>query len=325
MKGAVPSFQKVHYALRPAKQVERRMFVDAFIQLNKIGFPISDYHYLGMGSVYFVDYIMFHRYLGIVDMTSVEISAPAKKRLEFNRPCSLVKVRIGDIATHVSSLSSGKRYIVWLDYDRVINRDIINTLRLALVQLSPGSILIITIDAMPPGSARNPNRGAESHEDGPAQWMDYFSEVAGPYLWLRPQPADFSRSKLIKVNTHILRSVIDSGLAGRHGISFSPLFNICYQDMHEMLTIGGVVSSRQEVDWLRKLDTTRFPYLRTRLSGNPYKIRVPLITRKEKLQLDSAMPGGGSELIAQTGLTTRDIKDYERIYRFYPDYAEMYL
>lgn len=315
MKGAAPSFHKVHYALRPAKQVERRMFIDAFTQLSKIGFPISDYHYVGMGSVYFVDYIMFHRYLGIAKMTSVEIRGAAKRRLEFNRPCTLVDVHIGDIATYVSSLSPDRRYIVWLDYDHVLDKDVINALKLALVQLSPGSILIVTVDAMPPGGS----------EDGPAEWMSYYSDVAGPFLWLKPGLADFSQSEIVKVNTRILQSVIDSGLAGRQEITFFPLFDIWYKDVHEMLTIGGVISSSQERGWLKNLDTKRFPYLRTRLSYNPYKIRVPLITRKEKLQLDSAMPGQGSTVKSETGLTIKDIKDYEKIYRFYPDYAEMYL
>jgi hypothetical protein len=315
VRATAPSFQKVHYALRPAKQVERRMFIDAFIHLSKIGFPVSDYHYVGMGSVYFVDYIMFHRYLNIADMTSVEKRASAKRRLRFNRPFNVVDVRIGDIAGYVSSLSPDTRYIVCLDYDNILNTDVINALKLALVQLCPGSVLIVTVDAMPPGGS----------EDGPREWMEYFKGVASSYLWLNPSPEDFGRSKLLKVNTGILQSVIDSGLAGRNGITFSPLFEIWYQDGHEMLTIGGVISSHLERDLLKRLDIKRFPYLRTRLSGNPYRIRVPLITRKEKLQLDSTMPGERSKAQLETGLTKKDIKDYEKIYRFYPDYAEMYL
>ena len=49
------SWRKVPYDLRPAKQAERRMLVDAFMILSQAGFPIRDYQYTGMGSVYFVD------------------------------------------------------------------------------------------------------------------------------------------------------------------------------------------------------------------------------------------------------------------------------
>ena len=57
------SYQKVHYELRPAKQVERRMLVDALLGLAVAGFPIQDYQYTGMGSIYFIDFILFHRFL----------------------------------------------------------------------------------------------------------------------------------------------------------------------------------------------------------------------------------------------------------------------
>ena len=46
---------KVQYELRSAKQVERRMLIDALQTLSASGFDISQYQYTGFGSVYFVD------------------------------------------------------------------------------------------------------------------------------------------------------------------------------------------------------------------------------------------------------------------------------
>ena len=59
------SWENVHYEFRPAKQVERRMLIHTFQSLMELGFPISKYKYTGLGSIYFVDFAMFHRYLGI--------------------------------------------------------------------------------------------------------------------------------------------------------------------------------------------------------------------------------------------------------------------
>jgi hypothetical protein len=53
MSTPTASYLKVHYELRPAKQVERRMLIDAFQQLAQAGFQIRDYQYTGMGSIYF--------------------------------------------------------------------------------------------------------------------------------------------------------------------------------------------------------------------------------------------------------------------------------
>ena len=57
---------------RPAKQVERRMLVDAFQRLQQAGFSIRDYRYVGFGSIHFVDFLIFYKLLGISDMLSVE-------------------------------------------------------------------------------------------------------------------------------------------------------------------------------------------------------------------------------------------------------------
>ncbi len=309
----IPSFQKVHYALRPAKQVERRMFVDTFIHLMEIGFPISDYHYLGMGSVYFVDFAMFHRHLGIRKMTSVELETSVKKRLDFNKPFDLVDVQTGDIANHLPRISSDEKYIVWLDYDFVLDSRVTKALKLALTNLSVGSILLITVDVMPPGG------------DTPEEWQAHFEDEVGDYLWLNPKPTDFARTKLVAANIKILDAAIQSGMAGRIGVNFTPLVNIWYQDGHEMLTIGGMLTTDIEQRKLQSLYSNRLPFLVKKFKDKPYKIRVPLVTRKEKLALDTAMPLKNSRWRPAFGMKTDDLRAYERIYRYYPEYAEMYV
>ncbi|MBU0679700.1 MAG: hypothetical protein KJ626_16480 [Verrucomicrobia bacterium] len=313
MRIGAASFDKVHYALRPAKQVERRMFLDTFIRLTKLGFSISNYHYMGMGSVYFVDFAMFHKHLGISKMTSVELEASAKKRLEFNKPFKAVDVRTGDIAKYVACISPDEKYIVWLDYDCVLDSDVTKALKLALTNLSPGSILIVTVDAMPPGG------------DGPPEWKEHFEDEAMPYLWLNPKTEDFARSKIVEANIRILRSVIASGLVGRPHVDFFPLFNIWYQDGHEMLTIGGMLATDNERPKLNQIREEQLPFITTKLTTRPYQIRVPLVTRKERLSLDSAMPRKDKKWKPEFRMSKKDLDDYERIYRYYPEYAEMYL
>ena len=70
MKNLSASYLKVDYNLRPAKQIERRMILDTFHNLGTVGFPIRDYKYVGFGSIYFVDFAMFHKLLGIRKLLS---------------------------------------------------------------------------------------------------------------------------------------------------------------------------------------------------------------------------------------------------------------
>ena len=46
----------------PAKQVERRMMIELLQLLSQVGFSINTYQYTGMGSVYYVDFVLFHKH-----------------------------------------------------------------------------------------------------------------------------------------------------------------------------------------------------------------------------------------------------------------------
>jgi len=66
-----PSYRIINYALRPAKAIERRMLCAAFERLHPFQ-RIQDYRYVGFGSIYFSDFQLLHRQLGITDMLSIE-------------------------------------------------------------------------------------------------------------------------------------------------------------------------------------------------------------------------------------------------------------
>src|SRR6266704_2841751 len=107
MSGLTPteSYLRVHYELRPAKQVERRMLVDALLSLSAAGFRIQDYQYTGMGSVYFIDFMLFHRLVGFQKMLSVEHNTKIARRVEFNRPFARVGIEIAPIGDVIPRLS----------------------------------------------------------------------------------------------------------------------------------------------------------------------------------------------------------------------------
>src|SRR2546429_3020654 len=152
MIAAEASADKVPYEFRPAKQVERRMLLELFQRLMEAGFRISGYQYTGMGSFYFVDFIMFHRYLGIKKMVSVECVQAIEKRVHFNRPYGSIDIVMGDIADVIPSLSPDRKHILWLDFNFVITKEAIDAIVLATAKLSPGSVLLVTVDAEPPGT-----------------------------------------------------------------------------------------------------------------------------------------------------------------------------
>jgi hypothetical protein len=309
------SYEKVHYEFRPAKQVERRMLLDLFQRLMEAGYRISSYQYTGMGSIYFIDFVLFHRYLGIKKMVSVECVHEIKKRVHFNRPYGSIEIFMGDIAEYIPRLSRDRKHILWLDYDFVLRRDAVEAILLAAAQLSPGSFLVVTVDAEPPGPK----------EWGPKDWCKYFKQEAGDYLGNKARERHFAKSRLVEVNASIIESAIQHGLAGREDVDFIPLMNFVYADGHCMLTLGGMIGAEEDRRRVLALERAKLPFLRDSLAADPYYIRVPLLTRKERLHLDSVMPCRESWRPSEFEMKAEDLQTYREIHPYYPAYTEVLL
>lgn len=305
----------VQYDLRPSKQVERRMIIDACHLLALAGFPIRDYQYTGFGSFYFVDFILFHKLLGVRDMLSVEQDVRIEKRVSYNRPFAFVKVAMTSATDVISTLSRDKKHILWLDYDCVLSADQILDLRLAGTYLSPGSLLLVTVDAEPPGGPL----------DGPVDWQQHFRTEAGELALSFDQVSDFAESKLVDVNVRLIERAIKAGLMGRES-QFSPLFNFLYADGHRMVTIGGMITTETERRLLRASKLQDTTYVRQSLRRKPFEICIPHVTRKERLHLDTHMPcpkrWKGPKKFE---MRAQDVQAYREIFPFLPAYGELLL
>jgi len=306
------SYLKVAYDLRPAKQIERRMLIDVFQILAANGFPIRDYAYTGMGSIYFFDFILFRKLLGIRRMLSVESDTRIRKRVKFNRPFADVEVamkRIGDV---IPTLDRDLKHILWLDYDCHLDRTAVTDSADAAARLSPGSLLLVTVDIEPPVDRA-----------GPAKWREFYEQEAGHFFGFGWGDAEFAQTALAGTNARILFNAIDSGVNPRPSVRFMPLFNFAYADSHRMLTIGGMVTTGVDERKLGACDFSRSPFLRTDREAAPYEINAPKFTRRERHVLDHNMPCEAGWAPKEFEITPQDLEAYRDVYRYYPAYAEL--
>jgi putative O-methyltransferase len=308
------SFRRVQYELRAAKQVERRMLLETLQELNSSAFPVRSMPYIGFGSVYFVDFILFHRFLGTTKMVSIEHAAGAKRRVEFNRPFRCVKVRIGEAVDVLAGLNHRRPFIVWLDFDSVVNESVIETTRIAADLLAPGSVLIVTVDVEPPEKVNPTPRASYAH----------YMSVARRWLSSGLGVEAFGEEKLASRNVEIIGRLIDQGMVRRH-LRFLPLFNFLYADGHEMLTIGGIIGNDDLDRQLGLSAAIRSPWIRRSWADEPFRIEVPLLTRKERMLLDSSMPASSKWKPRKMLLDADDLAAYRETYRFLPTYAELML
>jgi len=289
------------------------MMFDAFLLLAQAGFGLREYQYTGFGSIFFVDFTLFHKYLGLSRMLTVEHAQEIRKRVTFNKPFNLVDVEFKAAAEVIPTLSVDRRHILWLDYDDHLQDWILQDLVSALTRLPVGSIILLTVDVEPP-----------IRDAGPEEWETYYRQHAGAYIPHDWTTQEFGREKLASVVRTLLARAISSSLTYRQEVSFSPLFSFLYADGHEMYTIGGMLTSLKERRRLRQAAFDTAQYIRQDFDIEPYHIRVPNLTRKERLYLEAHMPSSPDWLPADFELTPEDLVAYRDIYRFYPHFAEVF-
>ena len=265
---------KVPYDLRPAKQAERRMFLDLLATLNNAGPPIRDYHYVGFGSIFFYDHRMLHKEFGISKMTSIEGYEPIIKRCKFNLPFSNVKLFSGMSSDFIPSLNETEWYFIWLDYDFTINSIVCEDIMGSLSRLRPGSLFFLTLDTHLPPSLNG---------QGIRRIAQHFLNDLPNYASAGLKSADFTPERRTSTLLAIIRRCLNRGLMGRDGITFEPLINMTYADGHRMLTVGGIIVDKSIQEVLLRSPLNNLKFVRRDLSASPLDIPKFIFTKRELL------------------------------------------
>jgi hypothetical protein len=319
------SFTRVNYRLRPAKGVERRMMADAFLRLRPFG-SVESYRYVGMGSVYFADFTLFHTVCGLTNLVSIE-DAPdesTQARFRFNVPLGSIELKFGHSNIELPKLPwDNVRTICWLDYDGSLTRSVLTDIRFLAARMAPGSLLAVTVDTRLDDDdvASNQSNLLDRliAQIGAEEKVPTHITAAGK---LREPEV---KSVLRTIMTQELTDGINERNAGTpkaQRITFEQIFNFEYSDKAPMLTIGWMIFD----DGLRaQFDQCEFSRLKFTKSGDePFVIAPPFLTPHEMRELDrcdSLETYRSSDL----PLPSEERKNYEDIRRYWPmgGYAEM--
>jgi len=317
------SYTKVNYGLRPAKQTERRMFCEALRKLWPFR-PVESYRYIGFGSVYFVDFCLFHRQLGICDMINLEVESDDEERFRFNRPFACVDLQFGPSGTLLDHIDWAPETILWLDYDHRLTNTDLDDVYLFCANACSGSVLIVTTD-VDVTFEKSGEGETESEERNPG-----LEDLIRRLGEIRVTPAlrerDLWNWGLAKETRRILLEEIEMALDARNGglahgerYRFRKIFDFRYTDGTRMLTVGGVFFQESDA---AKLDECRFEDLDfVRTGDDDYFIDLPRLTPRELRYLDSLLPGCEPHQWGNLPMPEKDAEKYARLYRYYPFYA----
>lgn len=323
------TYSKINYNLRIAKSVERKMFIEVIKRLS-IFHNLQQYQYIGFGSAYFNDFILYHKNFGIHDMISIEKEVDDINRFKFNKPYSCIKMKFGDSNTILPTLKWNKRAIVWLDYDYHLNQSVLDDINTVISKSLSGSLLIITVNA---NADKVETKNEKERIEKRIQLLN--SRINKDKIPYDVSGKQLSQDGLHKVYRDIIVNEINSCLTQRNGIlsgpdkiEFNQIFNITYKDGAKMLTVGGIINTKKDH---KNFDLASFNNLAFYSNNSDsFSIDPPNLTFKELKFLDGNLP---SNIDLKNGafknrrknlpnLTNEDIINYSKIYRYFPTFTE---
>jgi hypothetical protein len=310
------SYNHINYAVRPAKHIERKMLAEAFRRLSEFG-SLESYRYVGFGSIYFSDFILFHKALGVNNLHSIEKDAHNEGRFKFNAPYKCIQLHFGESNEELPKLNWDVRSIVWLDYDDPLDDKILTDVAFVSAKCLQGSVLVVSTNAQPEKFDRNP------------------LEVLKERITTEKLPADFTEESVRGWGTaalyrRIITNQIQETLTRRNGalargsqIIYKQIFNFNYSDGSKMLTIGGLFFDEGQAAIMAKCNFSSLSFVRE--GDNPYRIEVPLLTKREIQYLDKQLPNEDLAKITSEGIPPSQVERYSRFYRHFPTFGEVEL
>lgn len=318
-----PSFKVFDYRIRTNKNTERKMLADAFRRLSGFA-PVEKYRYIGFGSVTFTDFVLFHKSLNVTDMISIESKREYENRFNFNKPYDCIKMKYGNSTDILPELNWNQKTITWLDYDGILNDSVLQDVALLSAKSLSGSLIIITVNAQ---GYKSP-KGEQNYQKIEEFLLKRFSKQIEREAPTWVNGVNLQGDEMAGTLKKIVYDEIRATLRDRNGMTapdevleFEPLFNFVYSDNARMLTVGGILYKRSQTDILKKCQFDSLSFIQQDL----YEIKIPIITPRERHFLNQQLPKGSLHKLKEIGLTSEEIENYSRSYRYSPAYAEIEL
>lgn len=290
------------------------MLRDVFRRVAPFDAPEA-YVYVGFGSVWFADFVLFHRALGVRDMISIESSTKAKERVADNAPFA-IDLRFARSERILPHLDWARRQFIWLDYDDAIDPNKLIDCDIVASKAYSGTLFAASLraDAATQGDAN----GAPG-----SQIKDFVDTFGAEALPEGVSEEDLFGWPFAKLSRAMLEMRIEAALAVRNGlgdepVAFRPICSFDYADGIYMTTLVGMfVTESESADFDRcAFDGLDFlPEL-----GATIKIDLPIMTPREVARIEAQLPLAAGRLLELGSVPPRQAERLMKLYRHLPSY-----
>lgn len=310
----------VNFSLRQNKAIERSIVFDGiqdvYRMLSARELSTQDLVYIGFGSVWFTDFQLAHRQLGVNDMISIEEDDVTFKRAIFNRPfktVDIVRGRSDEVLSDIVRRDTlvGRPTIVWLDYDKTLDREKLYEL-IGLAEALPNDSFLLTTFGVRTSLYAKPRNLTGSLKD---LFGDSYEEYGLDVLVQR----QFANAVGRNLERQLLSTVSRSGRESR-GL---PAFFLPYRDGTPMLTVGIFIPSAASCDSAAAIFSSQS------WKGRTFEeIATPPLTSREVEALQAALPAVPEltrNQVQEVGFDLEEdgLASFSKYYTRYPSFVQI--
>lgn len=317
------SYNKINYNLRSAKSIERKLIFEVIREIVPLE-QLKQFRYIGFGSIFYTDFRIVHKELGIDSLVCIESQSDDEPRFIFNKPYKCIELRMGSSTIVLPQIDWDKYLgdIVWLDYDGSLMPYMFEDLNILASKLKNGSFLIITCNGTLPAYKGN--------DDLPD--LDKFKRDFEAFIPAGMVAQDLNSAKASKSFRRMFLACINQVLEAlngpiaeiEHQSEFIQLFNLCYKDGAKMFTFGGLISKKSESDKVRR--SSVFLSGAVQSLDSQIEINAPILTHKEIDLMNKHLPCAEDEFLecAEISFVPEESrKSFLKYYRQFPNFMEV--
>lgn len=322
----VDSFRRIDYSLRPAKHAERRMLCDVFRRLSHFQ-PVETYRYVGFGSVWFSDFVLFHRALGVRDMLSIEQAVQSRPRFEANKPFA-IDIDFRSSSLVLPELDYDRRQFIWLDYDDPITLDMVNDVAAIARRASSGTVLVVSVQCVRPPDVSEAERELTSDPNAPSATERFATRMNADHV--ARVGSDLERDQLSnwafgELSRSIFYAEVDRILENRRlatperAVSYRRICDFEYEDGAKMTTMALIFHSEDDTAKVEACHFDNLEFLDP--DGEAVFIPTPKLTPREFRHLESQLPLPAGVQLNIGHIPLGETRRFADLYRYFPNFV----
>lgn len=299
------------------------MICDMFRRLSHFQ-AVETYKYVGFGSVWFSDFTLLHRTLGIKEMLSIEQAVHARDRFEANKPF-WIDIDFRSSSQALPDLDYSRRHFIWLDYDGHISTQMLSDAAIIGARAGSGTALIISVQCAKAPDLAEAERARVTDPEAISA-VERFRQRLGPErVPGELQNEDLSGWAFGSLSRSMFFNEISRALETRRianpddEVRFRVICEFEYEDGAKMTSLALVFYSPADEGVLNSCGFESLEFLNA--DNSPVYIPTPKLTLKEFRELESQLPLSNGRQLEIGFVPEAEAKGFAAMYRYLPNFA----